>query len=215
MLKRLHRFHHWITCLAIALIFSVGCTAGTDGGMDYVRVKMPSAAYVAPNGTLLLSVYVERAQRSSRSGWHWVVVEGEVAGPMLTLTAEANSPESEFRLPKHLLVLHGDQKNVKLIPPMLAAGLKQPTLPEGYSNLQQRIVEPVEGIGFFRLQPNGQINPEAQVIQYIPTGFENQTVMSKLSESIGTIIILPFAVVGSCVLWCFANYMHLTGPEWH
>lgn len=133
LIHRLIRCCHGpIVCLCIASLFCVGCATGSgrnSGGewsKETVAEPAPHEAFVAEDGSLLLSFYIEREAQPDQNGWHWLVVD-----PMKTSKLLEPRPATQPPSVYHHIWLDWTGSDGNLYPPIDQPGLAEAYPPPG------------------------------------------------------------------------------------
>lgn len=129
-LSMIRRLHAPLVCLAIACLFSAGCTVR----QEVVFLGEPSQAYRADNGSILLGYDVQLTPRvtldpspqADYAGWHWLIIEPATAKLLLkALPQEGNSGSERIINVDY----EGWGSNARLVPPLLKPGLQDSAPP--------------------------------------------------------------------------------------
>lgn len=113
-LRTIQGLHAPLTCLAIALLVSVGCTTR----QEVVSLGQPYKAYRAADDSVVYGYYVESETESDYTGWHWLVIDPAIGKRLL------EAGDATVRVDYDGLL-----SNARLIPPLDEPGLKDPAPP--------------------------------------------------------------------------------------
>lgn len=129
-LRLMRYFHAPLVCLAIACVFSAGCSVR----QEIVFLGEPTQAYRADNGAVLLGYDVQATPRvtldthpgAEYAGWHWLIIEPSAA-KLLERGRPSGAQENRERV---LTVQYeGWRSNARLVPPLLKPGLQDSNPP--------------------------------------------------------------------------------------
>lgn len=127
-LVAMRRFQGPLTLLVISLLFAAGCRSKTE----QLYLKKPFEAYRAENGVVMLGYYIQPEIHRGYAGWHWLVIEPELAERMFEplLSAEAvEDPDAVVAVS-----YEGWGSEAELIPPLTERGYTDPTVPKPYGS---------------------------------------------------------------------------------
>ncbi|MFN3167890.1 MAG: hypothetical protein ACE37H_12600 [Phycisphaeraceae bacterium] len=114
-LRTIRRLHAPLACLAIALMFCVGCKTK----QETLSLGPPLEAYRADDGSLLFGYRVEPTLKPDHAGWHWLIVEPGTAELLSVPFGEGENQAG----PRTVAVSYkGWGANAKLTPPLLEPG---------------------------------------------------------------------------------------------
>lgn len=220
LLSSIRRIHAPVVGVLLVSLVAAGCKTGTGRwGEERVDVPTPTHAYVAEDGTLLLGLYVERELRSWRSGWHWVIVEPEVAGPMLVLDQPADAPTDDATQIRHGIDAQPKGTNARIEPPILGRGLERgadtPTPPTQYKGLKPWTVVPFTYANTFALMPADRPALRTSAIQLYPHSVDYVSPLKNLTKLAALPLLVPAFVFGVVVLTGLVIIWAITGgPKW-
>jgi hypothetical protein len=121
-LRSIRRLHAPLACLAIALVFSVGCRTK----QETVSLGPPLEAYRADNGSVLFGYRVAPTLKPDHAGWHWLIVEPDTA----ELLSRPLADDAAAAGPRTVAVSYrGWGANAELTPPLLEPGRPDSTPP--------------------------------------------------------------------------------------
>lgn len=146
-----------ITCLALVCFFCAGCR--TD--QERISIDRPWKAFKAEDGSLMLGYYVQPELQRGWAGWHWLVVEPELAekafepvGPGMV-----DTPESVV-----MLEYEGWFKDAEMIPELNDRGFTDPTPPKWNGELTPlEYIWDAERGQFSLIDPNEALLPWVEV----------------------------------------------------
>lgn len=115
------RVHYRLTAitLLITCMFTTGCSFAIGYGFDtdeWVDIPNPESVAVNDQGELMLAVHIERDFQSTRSGWHWITIDGAALNISQSSIAGFDPEPIELRW-------EGEVTNARMEPPLLSAGL--------------------------------------------------------------------------------------------